>query len=93
VGRKTVELSDLKSLEGHRPTRSITTGRALRGPSFTGLFLDAVEQTAKQYQLNKANKAAAKHFIENEGAYQVQAVKEATEAGVELNGWYDAYIN
>ncbi len=87
IGEKAAALAGLEHDMTNRSTTGFMTGDRVSGPSVTQSIEDDVNHVVKQHQVNKAQRAAKKHFKQNEGAYQEQAVKEATEAGVELNGW------
>ncbi len=49
--------------------------------------INVVSHAVKQHGLNKAQRAASKHYRKNEGVYQEQALKDATEDGKEVKGW------
>lgn len=52
-----------------------------------------MEHGVKKARVFTANRAAKRHFKKHEGAYQEQALKEATAAGVAIKGWDQAEAN
>jgi len=53
----------------------------------TSAAIQPVVSAVGKHAFKKAQLAAGEHYENHEAAYQEQAVNEATEAGVELNGW------
>jgi hypothetical protein len=87
VGERAVALSAHKSYADRYDSYYTTSDGRIHKPSGTMSLGNAGVTVIKQHSFNKAKRAAKKHFKQHEGAYQEQAVKEASEDGVELNGW------
>jgi hypothetical protein len=73
--------------EKHRFERAEMNGGVFGGLNLPGIVYVNAKPVVKRAQRVIAGHKATKHFKQNEQAYQEQALKEAQEAGQNINGW------
>ena len=73
------------TLEPSRMHTSTLSGSLVEGPSATSLLVSDVAHGIKRAKVSSATRAAKRHYKKNEGAYQGQALIEATAAGKKIN--------
>jgi hypothetical protein len=64
----------------------LLSGNTVPGPSATSLLTGDIATTFREQQLKSTQRVAKRHYKKHEAEYQIQAYKDAAEAGVEING-------
>jgi hypothetical protein len=84
-------ISEKESQPTFEPSRthsSMLSGNTVSGSSVSSLWISDISKGVNHVQVNRAERAAKRHYKKNKGAYQMQALKDAREAGVDINFSY-----
>jgi hypothetical protein len=63
------------------------SGNTVSGPSVSSMMSGDIAIGFRKAQLKSAEFSAKRHYKKHEAEYQVQAFKDATEAGVDIKDW------
>jgi hypothetical protein len=73
------------TLEPGSTHAGMLSGNSVSGPSVASLWSSDISKGIRDLQVSSATRAAKRHYKKHEGAYQEQALMEATDAGKEIN--------
>lgn len=88
VARRSALLADHTD-EANRYINGAETPTGYKKPSSIMVFANDITTYFMKASLSSATRQAENHFVAREGAYQDQAVLDATEAGYAPQGWND----
>ncbi len=87
VADRTDQLHDTRNTAYGESHIGLLSGDTVPGPSVMSAWTGDIATGVKEMKLKSAEFAAKRHYKKHQAEYQIQAFKDATEAGVEIKGW------